>query len=171
MILNIRNLLTDFKYSEVHQPTVMCNDNRGAVDWSKGCSMSKKLCHVNLRELLVRLHQKLNHIDVQHIPGKQNISGILTKEERDPIHFRSMAFTITTPPLLEHWDHTNGDTLLSDGTLERPRTKHQRGLFSTSNTPSKPALALTTEYSEAPTHASAARGVLTRDCPLYSMNG
>ena len=158
-ILTIRNLLTDFEYSEVDGPTTIYNDNQGAVDWSKGCSVSKKLRHVNLRELLVRLHQKLNHIDVQHIPGKRNISDILTKEEKDPLHFRSMAFTITTPRLLENWDSHNGDTILSDGTIERPQSKFQKDSL----------LELTSLVSS---NASAARGVLTRACTrLYGING
>ena len=169
-ILNVRNLLADFEYPEVTRPTIMYNDNRGAVDWSKGCSVSKKLRHVNLRELLVRLHQRLKHSDVQHIAGKRNISDILTKEEKDPLHFRSMAFTITTPRLLENWDYHTGDTILLDGSIEQPQTKLQRDL----DTPilSQDSLSTTVECSNNSISASAARGVLARACTrLYSING
>ena len=50
----------------------------------------------------------------------------LTKEEKDPLHFRLMAFTITTPRLLENLDVNNGNTILSDGSIERPQTKFQK---------------------------------------------
>ena len=117
-ILNIQNLLANFEYAEAHLPTVVFNNNCGAVDWSKGCSVSKNLRHVNLQELSVRLHQRLNHIDVQHIAGKRNISDILTKEEKDPLHFCSIPFTITTFRLLENWNYLNGNIFLQDGSLE-----------------------------------------------------
>ena len=169
-ILNIQNLLFDFKYAEASLPTPMYNDNRGAVDWSKGCSVSKKLRHINLRELLVRLHQRLNNIQVMHIAGKRNISDILTKEEKDPLHFPSMAFTITTPRLLEDWDFSTGDTLLSDGTIERPRSKQQQDPMDATCT--VPTNALSKGLGPSINIvACAARGVITRACPLYNING
>ena len=39
-VLTVRNLLEDFGYAETRTPTTVYNDNRGAVDWSKGCSVS-----------------------------------------------------------------------------------------------------------------------------------
>ena len=77
-----------------------------------------------------------------------------------------MAFTITTPRLLENWNPMNGDTILPDGTLERPQTKHQRDNMDTLSSTSIDIL------STLPEQANAARGVLARACTrLYSING
>jgi hypothetical protein len=64
-----------------------------------------------MRELSVRLYQRLGYVDVRHIPGKRNVADIFTKEIKDPAHFRSMAFTLTTPCLLADWDSTTGESL------------------------------------------------------------
>ena len=143
--------------------TPVYNDNQGAVDWTKGCSVSKKLRHVNLRELLVRLHQKLSNVDVKHIAGKQNIADILTKEEKDSMHYHLMAFTITTPHLLESWDPETGDTVLPDGSIERPQTKYQKeAIKHRLTTTTGPLTELTN------TLAGAARGVLARSCTVFT---
>ena len=78
-------------------PTPLYNDNRGCVDWTKSCTVSRKLRHVNMRNLGVRLAQKNQEIDMKHIPGKRNIADILTKEHKDVEHFRNMMKTITSP--------------------------------------------------------------------------
>jgi hypothetical protein len=44
-----------------------------------------------MRELSVRLYQRLGYVDVQHIKGKKNVADIFTKEIKDDNHFRSMA--------------------------------------------------------------------------------
>jgi hypothetical protein len=87
------------------------NDSCGCVNWTKGMSVSKKLRHINMRELSVRLYQRLGYVNVRHIPGKRNVADIFTKEIKDPAHFRSMAFTLTTPRLLADWDSTTGESL------------------------------------------------------------
>jgi hypothetical protein len=92
--LNVRNLLIYLKVPEATLPMPIWNDNRGCVDWTKGMSVSKKLRHINMRELSVRLYQRLGYVSVQHIKGKKNVSDIFTKEIKDPAHFRSMAFTL-----------------------------------------------------------------------------
>jgi hypothetical protein len=51
--LNVRNLLTDLKVPEASLPMPLWNDNRGTVDWTNGVSVSKKLRHINMRELAV----------------------------------------------------------------------------------------------------------------------
>jgi hypothetical protein len=81
-------------------PTPVWNDNRGCVDWTKGYSVSKKLRHMNMRELGVRLAQLNGDIDVRHIEGKRNIADLFTKEIKYASHFQEMAFTITTPRLV-----------------------------------------------------------------------
>jgi hypothetical protein len=112
-VVTVRNLMGDFDLPESRQPTTVWNDNQGCVDWTKGVSVSKKLCHLNMRELSVRLWQKLGLVEVRHISGKTNIADIFTKEIKDTQHFRNMAFTITTPRLIADWDPATGDTLSS----------------------------------------------------------
>ena len=96
-ILTIRHLLQDLNMEDGFMPTPLYNDNRGCVDWTKGCTVSRKLRHVNMRNLGVRLAQKNQEIDMKHIPGKRNIADILTKEHKDVEHFRNMMKTITSP--------------------------------------------------------------------------
>ena len=79
------------------EPTTIWNDNRGAVDWSQGCSVSRNLRHVNLRNMAVRAAQWDGKTIIKHIDGKKNISDILTKEHKNPIHYRRMASVITSP--------------------------------------------------------------------------
>jgi hypothetical protein len=112
-MLTIRNLMRDLNLPEGDQSIPIWNDNRGCVDWTRGVSVSKKLRHINMRELSVRLYQKLGYVNVQHIEGRKNIADIFTKEIKDAAHFRSMAFTITTPRLLANWDFQNGVDLVS----------------------------------------------------------
>jgi hypothetical protein len=98
--LTIRHLLQDLGFSDGSIPSPVWNDNRGTVDWTKGVSVSKKLRHINMRELGVRLAQQQGDVDIQHIDGKKNIADLFTKEIKDSHHFQEMAFTITTPQLL-----------------------------------------------------------------------
>jgi hypothetical protein len=111
-MLTIRNLMRDLSLPEGHETIPIWNDNRGCVDWTKGVYVSKKLRHINMRELSVRLYQKLGYVNVQHMEGRKNIADIFTKEIKDAKHFRSMAFTITPPRLLANWDLTTGINLV-----------------------------------------------------------
>jgi hypothetical protein len=104
--------MRDLCLPEGEQVIPVWNDNRGCVDWTKGVSVSKKLRHINMRKLSVRLYQRLGYVSVQHIEGKQNIADIFTKEIKDDAHFRKMAFTLTTPRLLVNWDFNTGVTKL-----------------------------------------------------------
>jgi hypothetical protein len=47
------HLMTDLGMSDIAQPISMFNDHRGAVDWSSECTVSKKLWHLNIREVAV----------------------------------------------------------------------------------------------------------------------
>jgi hypothetical protein len=98
--LTVRHLLQDLGMPDGDTPTPIWNDNRGCVDWCKGVSVSRKLRHINMRELAVRLAQREGSVAIKHIPGKHNIADLFTKEIKDPTHFRNMAFTITSPRLI-----------------------------------------------------------------------
>jgi hypothetical protein len=71
-----RHLLQDFGFPVGTKPTPVWNDNRGCVDWTKGVTVSKKLRHINMRELGVRLSQQQGEVDVRHIDGKNNIADL-----------------------------------------------------------------------------------------------
>jgi hypothetical protein len=45
--------MADLKLPDAAKGIPMFNDNKGAVDWSHGCSVSKKLQHLNIREISV----------------------------------------------------------------------------------------------------------------------
>jgi hypothetical protein len=111
--MTVRNLIDDFELLESRQPTIVWNDNQGCVDWTKGVSISKKLRHLNMREISVRLWQQLRLVDVRHIADKTNIADIFTKEIKDTQHLRNMAFNITTPRLIANWNPITGETISS----------------------------------------------------------
>jgi hypothetical protein len=132
-IQSIRHILQDLGQPDGFKPTPLWNDNRGCVDWAKGCTVSRKLRHINMRDLSVRLAHQLGHIDVRHIAGKRNIADLFTKEMKDVAHFREMAFTITSPrkisdlpplacPVLEGGVDAQGvsDVRRPDKTILRP---------------------------------------------------
>jgi hypothetical protein len=96
-VLTIRHLLQDLGQSDGYKPTPLRNDNRGCVDWTKGCTVSRKLRHINMRELAVRAAQLNKDISVEHIEGKLNIADLFTKEMKDTAHFHDLALTITSP--------------------------------------------------------------------------
>jgi hypothetical protein len=52
----------------------------------------------------------LGYVHVKHIEGMQNVADIFTKEIKDVAHFRSMAFTLTSPQLLTNWDPDTGES-------------------------------------------------------------
>jgi hypothetical protein len=72
------HLLQDLGQIDGTVPTLVSNDNRGCLDWTKGVSVSKKLCHMNMRGLVVRLAQTKGDVNVRHIEGK-----LFTKEIKD----------------------------------------------------------------------------------------
>jgi hypothetical protein len=60
------------------------NDNQGAVDWSAGgCSVSKKLCRLNIREIAVRDAWNSGVVHIMHVPpGHSNVANLFTKEHK-----------------------------------------------------------------------------------------
>ena len=78
--LKVRNILEDLKMEDEQEPTPLFNDNRGAVDWSSGCNISKRLQHFNIREAAVRENVDAGDITIKHLPRKCNITNIFTKE-------------------------------------------------------------------------------------------
>ena len=95
--LMIRHVMADLKMIETSKPTPLYNDNRGAVDWSSGCNISKRLRHFNIREIAVRDDVEAGEISITHLPGKYNIADIFTKEISCDKLFQSLAYQLISP--------------------------------------------------------------------------
>ena len=95
--LMIRNVMTDLQLDEASAPTPLFNDNRGAVDWSAGCNISKWLRHFNIREIAVRNDVECGDIVISHLPGVHNIADIFTKEISCDKLFQSLAYQLISP--------------------------------------------------------------------------
>ena len=98
--LKVRNVLTDLEMEDGRKPTPLFNDNRGAVDWSSGCNISKRLRHFNIREVAVRDDVEAGDITIKHLPGKCNIADIFTKEINCNTLFQSLAYQLISPRTL-----------------------------------------------------------------------
>jgi hypothetical protein len=81
--------------------------NHGCVDWTKGVTVSKKLQHISMGEVSICQSQHLGDVGIKHINGKRNIADLFTKEIKDSAHFKKIAFTSTTPPLVADALSTN----------------------------------------------------------------
>jgi hypothetical protein len=91
------HLMTDLSLPKIAQPMPLFNDNRGAVDWSSGCTVSKKLRHLNIRKVAVRDAQKASIVNIHHVPGHSNIADIFTKEHKSDAIFYELAFQLIRP--------------------------------------------------------------------------
>ena len=65
------------------------NDNQGTVDWSKSTT-TKGMRHICLKDCAVRDSIQAKEVDLYHIPGAVNPSGIFTKEIRNGTYFRML---------------------------------------------------------------------------------
>jgi hypothetical protein len=95
----LRNLMEDLNLPDVSHPTPLYNDNRGSVDWSRGASLSKRLRHMNIREVGVRDGIRLKHTQCMHIPGEFNVADIFTKEHKSSTTFTQLASQLIFPRL------------------------------------------------------------------------
>jgi hypothetical protein len=99
-VQQLRNIMQDLKLADVLRPTPLYNDNNGAVEWSEGVSISKKMRHLNIRECAVRGAQQNNEIAVDTIPGHSNIADLFTKEFKSDSIFRKLVDFILSPRVL-----------------------------------------------------------------------
>ncbi len=73
------------------------NNNQGAVDWSAGCSVSKKLRHLNIQEIAVRDARNSGVVNIMHVPGHSNVADLFTKEHKLAKSFVQLAFQLIRP--------------------------------------------------------------------------
>lgn len=84
-ILEFHLFFCNLRFHLTH-PVAIKNDNQGVVQWSKGTT-TKKMRWIDLCENLNRENNHDDTISVSHIPGKLNLSDILTKEYHETNHF------------------------------------------------------------------------------------
>ena len=65
---------------------IIYNDNKACVQWSKH-TITKGLCHIQMRENRVRENVASDFVSICHIDGKINLANIFTKEMKDVTHF------------------------------------------------------------------------------------
>jgi hypothetical protein len=91
------NLMTDLGTPDIAKPFPMFNDNRDTLDRSSGCTVLKKLRHLNIREVAVRDAQKAGIVHIQHVPGHSNVTDIFTKEHKSDAMFYELLFQLVRP--------------------------------------------------------------------------
>jgi hypothetical protein len=88
MVLALRHLFEDLGADHLSAPTpVLFGDNAGSIAWAKSEAITKKMRHVNIREVAVRDSVQDNEITLGHIPGELNASDLFTKEMKHVKHF------------------------------------------------------------------------------------
>jgi hypothetical protein len=88
LILNVRNLCEDLHVPHLLEPTpLLYSDNQGGVKWAHSPAITKKMRHINLKEVAVRDSIREEEIELHHMPGKLNPSDIFTKEIKDVSHY------------------------------------------------------------------------------------
>ena len=90
---HLRHLLRDLGLT-TNSPVPIYNDNKGAVQWAEHGAVTKKLRHLNIREIAVMDSVRDKEIRVFHIPGKENWADLLTKEDKDDQHFLGLQTAI-----------------------------------------------------------------------------
>ena len=99
-VQQLRNSMHDIQLPDVLHPAPLYNDSNGAVEWSEGVSISKKMRHLNIRECAVRGAQQNQEITVDTIPGHSNIADLFTKEFKSDSIFKKLVDFILSPRLL-----------------------------------------------------------------------
>lgn len=74
----LRNLLSEFGVAQ-RLPTVITQDNTGAIDWSSDIGQFKKNKHIDIRLHHVRNLIRSNTITLQQVPTRDMIADVLTK--------------------------------------------------------------------------------------------
>jgi hypothetical protein len=101
MVLAVRHLFEDLKATHLSGPTpMMFADNAGGIAWAHSEAITKKMRHVNIREVAVRDSIRLGEIKLSHIPGDLNPSDLFTKEMKDKNHFFDLRACHMSPCIL-----------------------------------------------------------------------
>ena len=131
-VIHVTNLIEGLLLDNelLHLPTPLYNDNSACVCWSKSTT-TKGLRHIQIRENAIRESVINDFVSVQHIAGKDNLSDMFTKEEKDVGHFLKVRdFVVTEPPQSTSLppNTTHKDTLVSSVHSENDTTQRQGGV-------------------------------------------
>ena len=96
-ILYLRNVLKDLNLLQdtMNTKTEIYNDNMACVLWSSNRT-TKGMRHIQIRENATKENAHL--LDIKHISGKINPADILSKEDKDPIHFTTIRDRLVPKP-------------------------------------------------------------------------
>ncbi|MGL4351401.1 MAG: Ty1/Copia family ribonuclease HI, partial [Plesiomonas shigelloides] len=98
MVQGLRHLFGDIGATHLSEATPMLfSDNQGGILWAKSEAITKKMRHINIREVAVRDAVKFNEITIGHIPGPLNPADAFTKEMRNDAHFRDLRACLMSP--------------------------------------------------------------------------
>lgn len=99
----IFNIIRDLhlQHKILSQPVRLFNDNMVCVLWSKS-KTSKYLCHVQIKENVVRESISTWQVEICHIPGNKNLSDIFTKEDHGAHNFLHLQNMILSPPFSDN---------------------------------------------------------------------
>jgi hypothetical protein len=123
MVLALRHLFADLGASHIATATPMLySDNQGGIHWALSEAITKKMRHINIREVTIRDALKSDEITIGHIPGPLNPADAFTKEMRDQTHFCDLRGCLMSP--------------------RRPEQVVSRGVLEIGNTPSSASLLL-----------------------------
>ena len=102
MVLPLRHLFADLHATHLSAATPMhFADNAGGIAWASSEAITKKLRHVNIREVAVRDSIRQSEITLHHIPGDLNPSDLFTKEMKSLEHFVQLRACLMSPRSLE----------------------------------------------------------------------
>jgi hypothetical protein len=100
-LLELEQLMDFLGVKSLFMPTttVVYNDNRACVNWSKSCT-TKGLRHIQMKENRVRENIQNNFVQICHVNGKVNLADLFTKEMKDTGHFVALRDMMLKPRLL-----------------------------------------------------------------------
>ena len=78
-LMKIRNYLRDILGCDVEGPSIVFEDNKGAVDYARNPSITRGMRHIALRWHYARQLQQDGDIDIKHCPGDKMVADIFTK--------------------------------------------------------------------------------------------
>lgn len=99
-LIYLRKLYTELNLHNVFfkKAIDIRNDNMACVQWCKNRT-TRSIRHIQLRDNAVRESIQKKEVDISHIPGRDNIADIFTKEDRDPNHFTRLRDRILYAPI------------------------------------------------------------------------
>ena len=95
---HLGHLMRELSLPDAQDPTPTYNDNKGTIDWSFTGAITKRLRHINMKEVAIRDAIGNNKVKLTHIAGKRNPSDILNKEDRDQQPYMGLR-DVLVPPL------------------------------------------------------------------------